>query len=292
MKRHIEARPWLIVPLHIMLLCVIVFFLWLLFRDTSTLYNNVIAPGQMATTTTATSTLPVEPPAPVPKPLETYLRVTDGCGIHFEGSCALVHSGPGVDFPVVAKLRNDIVLRVGASEERGGHTWYQIVFDEGLIFPERVKSKWYVAGDFVEIFKSEGVSTSTGHEATSTKRIVVSRAKQTLTAYDGGTVFMSIKVSTGLLLTPTPRGVFTIFRKTPTRYMQGPLPGANLDQYYDLPGVPWNLYFTKEGAVIHGAYWHDSFGKQYSHGCVNLSPLDAEKLYNWADLGMKVVVID
>ena len=292
MKRHIEARPWLIVPLHVLLLCVIVFFLWLLFRDTSTLYTNIIAPEQIATTTAATSTSPSLPVVLVPKPLETYLRVTGGCGLHFEGACALVHSGPGVDFPVVAKLRNDIVLKVGASEEGGGHTWYRVVFDEGLLYPDRVKGKWYIAGDNVSIFKAEGISTSTGHEATSTKRIVVSRKKQTLTASDGGAVFMTTNVSTGLLLTPTPRGVFTIFRKTPTRYMQGPLPGANLDQYYDLPGVPWNLYFTKEGAVIHGAYWHDSFGKQYSHGCVNLSPADAEKLYNWADIGMKVTVID
>ena len=64
--------------------------------------------------------------------------------------------------------------------------------------------------------------------------------------------------------------------------MQGPLPGIPGNQYYDLPGVPWNLYFTQEGAVIHGAYWHDSFGSRYSHGCVNLAPEDARKLYGWA----------
>ncbi|MCR4306356.1 MAG: L,D-transpeptidase, partial [Candidatus Yonathbacteria bacterium] len=90
---------------------------------------------------------------------------------------------------------------------------------------------------------------------------------------------------------PTPRGTFTIFKKTPSRYMQGPIPDI-ADQYYDLPGVPWNLYFTHEGAVIHGAYWHDSFGSAYSHGCVNLPPEQARKLYNWADLGTGVIVKD
>ena len=103
---------------------------------------------------------------------------------------------------------------------------------------------------------------------------------------------MEVYISTGLEFTPTPRGTFTVFKKTPSRYMQGPLPNLPDNQYYDLPGVPWNLYFTHGGAVIHGAYWHNSFGKPYSHGCVNLSPEDARKLYDWAELGTKVIVED
>ena len=74
--------------------------------------------------------------------------------------------------------------------------------------------------------------------------------------------------------------------------MQGPLPNLLDRQVYDLPGVPWNLYFTHGGAVIHGAYWHTSFGSQYSHGCVNLPPDTARELYNWADLGTTVIVQD
>ena len=108
-------------------------------------------------------------------------------------------------------------------------------------------------------------------------------------AYDGDTLFMQEPVSTGLELTPTARGTFTIFKMTPARYMQGPIPGGT-DQYYDLPGVPWNLYFTQGGAVIHGAYWHDHFGKPWSHGCVNLSPQNAKKLYEWAPIGIPVTI--
>ena len=74
--------------------------------------------------------------------------------------------------------------------------------------------------------------------------------------------------------------------------MQGPLPNLIDQQYYDLPGVPWNLYFTDGGAVIHGAYWHNSFGMRYSHGCVNVPPSQARELYNWAPLGTKVIVKD
>jgi lipoprotein-anchoring transpeptidase ErfK/SrfK len=71
--------------------------------------------------------------------------------------------------------------------------------------------------------------------------------------------------------------------------MQGPLPGIS-EQMYDLPGVPWTMFFTKEGGAIHGAYWHDSFGMRYSHGCVNLPVAKAKTLYDWADAGTRVYV--
>ncbi|MBI2047734.1 MAG: L,D-transpeptidase, partial [Parcubacteria group bacterium] len=56
--------------------------------------------------------------------------------------------------------------------------------------------------------------------------------------------------------------------------------------------VPWNLYFTHQGAVIHGTYWHENFGKPSSNGCVNVRPAQAEKLYKWADVGTRVTVRD
>jgi lipoprotein-anchoring transpeptidase ErfK/SrfK len=52
------------------------------------------------------------------------------------------------------------------------------------------------------------------------------------------------------------------------------------------------MYFTNEGGAIHGAYWHDSFGQQWSHGCVNLPPEKAKELYEWAPLGAPVYVHD
>lgn len=228
------------------------------------------------------------------KKLFTYIEVTDGCGTHFEDECLLVRSGPGTDFPIVSRLRSGIVLKVESTIEQDGILWYKIIFDEWLRYPERVKGDWYVAASFVTAFTDEGELELTKNTPTTTptKKIVVSRSEQKLYAYDGETVFMEIPISTGLELTPTPRGTFTVFRKTPSRYMQGPLPGLADQQSYDLPGVPWNLYFTSGGAVIHGAYWHNKFGTKYSHGCVNLSLADARKLYYWAPVGTQVVVKD
>lgn len=241
-----------------------------------------------STATEVVETLPVE------KVLFEYVEVIDGCGPHFEGTCLNVRSGPGADYPVVAQLRNDIVLKVGGKVTRDDETWFKIVFDEWLRYPERVKSDWYVSADYVEVLLDEGIKTLEDSEnATSTKKeIIVSRGEQKLYAYEDGELFMETDISTGLELTPTPRGTFTIFRKTPSRYMQGPLPGLASDQYYDLPGVPWNLYFTHGGAVIHGAYWHTSFGSRYSHGCVNLPSDKARELYDWAEVGTTVIVKD
>ena len=229
---------------------------------------------------------------PLTNVLFEYIEVIDSCAEHFQGECVHVRSGPGTDFPVVTRLRNHVVLKISGKVERDGKSWFKVVFDESLRYPERVTGDWYVAADYVRVVLDEGDKTIWEHEtATTTKRIVVDRSEQTLIAYDGDTVFMETAISTGLELTPTPRGTFAVFKKTPSRYMQGPIPGVPSD-YYDLPGVPWNLYFTHEGAVIHGAYWHSSFGGRYSHGCVNLPPDKAKELYDWAELGTVIIVED
>jgi hypothetical protein len=246
-----------------------------------------------ATPSTDATSTDETPPAllPLQPVLFEYVEITDGCGPHFEGDCLNARSGPGTEFPSVAKLRSGVVLKVGGKVETASSTWYKIVFDEWLRYPERMAKNFFVAAEYVEILRNEGDRTHDGI-STSTKRILVDRGEQKLYAYDGDTLFMETTISTGLELTPTPRGTFTIFKKTPSRYMQGPLPYLAVSKYYDLPGVPWNLYFTEQGAVIHGAYWHDSFGKRYSSGCVNMRPQEARALYIWAELGTTVTVRD
>ncbi|MBP6881490.1 MAG: L,D-transpeptidase family protein [Candidatus Pacebacteria bacterium] len=231
---------------------------------------------------------------PIEKVLFEYVAVIDSCGPHFEGECLRVRSGPGTDYPVLASLRNGMVLKVDGKVERDGQSWYKIVFDEWLRYPNRVKGDWYVSSQYVQVLLDEGDRTIWEHvySTTTTKSIIVDRSEQKLYAYDGEQLFLEADISTGLELTPTPRGTFTIYKKTPSRYMQGPLPNLVDQQYYDLPGVPWNLYFTDGGAVIHGAYWHNSFGSRYSHGCVNLPPETAHAVYSWADLGTTVTVQD
>ena len=226
------------------------------------------------------------------KPLYKYIEVVDACGPNFDGACVNMRSGPGEDYPVFTKLRNGVVLRVADEVTENGREWYKIQFDEDVRYPERLTKDWFVASEFVHTFLNEGNHDSEPDKiASSTKRILIDRSEQILYAYDGNNLFMQEAISTGLEFTPTPRGNFQVYKMTPSRYMQGPLPGIS-DQYFDLPGVPWNLYFTYQGGAIHGAYWHNNFGQPWSHGCVNLPPEKAKKLYLWAEIGTNVLVQD
>jgi lipoprotein-anchoring transpeptidase ErfK/SrfK len=204
-----------------------------------------------------------------------------------------MRSGPGVEFPVVMPLRTGVVLKVVSSTVAGdGRIWHKLGFDGWIRYPERVVGDWYVAAEYVRLFEDAGLrETTNGINPSSTKRIIIDRSENTLYAYEGDALFMRELISIGLEFTPTPRGIFSVYKKMPQSYMQGPIPDIS-DQYYDLPGVPWNLYFTYQGGAIHGAYWHNSFGQPWSHGCVNLPPEQAKKLYAWADLGTPVTVQD
>jgi hypothetical protein len=54
------------------------------------------------------------------------------------------------------------------------------------------------------------------------------------------------------------------------------------DGPYSIDDVPWVMYFNG-GYALHGAFWHDRFGAERSHGCVNLAPEDAKTVFNWTD---------
>ena len=51
---------------------------------------------------------------------------------------------------------------------------------------------------------------------------------------------------------------------------------------FELRDVPYVEYFSS-GYALHAAYWHDVFGTARSHGCINLSPIDAHHLFLWTD---------
>lgn len=92
-------------------------------------------------------------------------------------------------------------------------------------------------------------------------------------------------ISSGLVERPTPLGVFRLDHKLAYRSM-GNLPHS-ADKYF-IENIPWAMYFQPYYA-IHGAYWHNEFGKRRSHGCVNLAPRDALYIYEhvppWQQLG-------
>ena len=113
--------------------------------------------------------------------------------------------------------------------------------------------------------------------------IDVSILKQTLVAYEGAKPVYTTLVSTGAdgLGDPkkthsTIQGAFLIH----TKHLSVTMDDDRIGDEFDFRDVPFVQYFT-EGFAFHAAYWHDEFGTPRSHGCVNLSPLDAAWLFNW-----------
>jgi lipoprotein-anchoring transpeptidase ErfK/SrfK len=51
---------------------------------------------------------------------------------------------------------------------------------------------------------------------------------------------------------------------------------------FQLRDVPYIEYF-ESGYALHAAYWHDVFGTPRSHGCVNLAPVDAHRIFFWTE---------
>jgi hypothetical protein len=120
------------------------------------------------------------------------------------------------------------------------------------------------------------------------RSIVVSLGQQALWAFDGGKVVRTSYVSTGTTKFRTPPGQFYVNTKIDSQTMEGVLGG----EYYNVPDVPYVMYFTDRGHAIHGTYWHENFGNPMSHGCVNL-PMDvAEWIYGWAPVGLPVLIVE
>lgn len=109
------------------------------------------------------------------------------------------------------------------------------------------------------------------------KWIEVSLSEQKLRAWEGNKIVMEFLISSGKWA-PTPVGDFSIWYKTRSQSMIGG--SKNLGTYYNLPNVPFNMFFYK-GYAVHGAYWHNNFGNPMSHGCVNAPIANSAALFEW-----------
>ncbi len=116
------------------------------------------------------------------------------------------------------------------------------------------------------------------------KWIDVNISSETLVAFEGDKPVYATIVSTGRSNKNDPAknyktktGSFRIREKHVSTTMDD---DAASDGTYKIEDVPWVMYF--EGSLaLHGAFWHSSFGRERSHGCVNLTPFDAKNLFGW-----------
>ncbi len=148
---------------------------------------------------------------------------------------------------------------------------------------EEAEDRWYRDRD-VRVARIVEPPSDIGEDD---KWIDVNLAEQTVVLYDGRTPVYATLASTGL---PDRRnlpdrdfetltGLFRVKSKHLTDTMDG---DTAVDGPYSVDDVPYVMYFELAYA-LHSAFWHNRFGRPKSHGCVNLSPLDARHVFNWAE---------
>jgi lipoprotein-anchoring transpeptidase ErfK/SrfK len=111
------------------------------------------------------------------------------------------------------------------------------------------------------------------------KWVAVDLFEQTLVAYQGDEMKFATLISSGLPQWSTEEGLFKIYQ----RWVRGPMSaGAGVlgDAYY-IENIANIMYFNVDMA-LHAAYWHDKFGYRQSRGCVNMSLMDANWVYEWS----------
>lgn len=159
-----------------------------------------------------------------------------------------------------------------------GQVWYRVNerYGYGDLF-------WAKAEGFRPLSQDEIAPI---HPEIEDKRVVVHIGHQTLSCFEGKDEVYFTFVSTGIQFdmngkdTPqweTPLGVRPIWRKLISVHMSGGSTGGG----YDLPGVSWTSLFEGNGVAIHSTFWHNNFGEEMSHGCVNAAPVDAKWVFRW-----------
>jgi hypothetical protein len=109
--------------------------------------------------------------------------------------------------------------------------------------------------------------------------------KQLLMLFEGEKPVYAALVSTGEAglgdpetTKSTRRGVFRIH----TKYLTTTMDSKTVGEEFELRDVPYVQYF-QDGYALHAAYWHDAFGMPKSHGCINLAPEDARRIFFWTE---------
>ena len=137
------------------------------------------------------------------------------------------------------------------------------------------------------------------------KVMVVALTEQTLRMYQDDVLVGMILVVTGQPAAQTPPGLWHILTKeTNVTFTSGEKPGSPL--WYPDTHINYAMKYKEWGYYLHDATWRRDFGPgtnlphdDYtapgysnvgSHGCINMSLDDIRQLFDWAEIGIPVIV--
>ncbi len=165
--------------------------------------------------------------------------------------------------------------------------WYKIVneLSDSEIY--------YVPAEHLRLILPEEYAPTAQDIPPEKKRIEVSLREQTLRGFQNEELVLETRISSGVpnqeryrgdFPTATPPGKYVIYSKMPSKHMGSVAGGDEIEASggFTLPGVPWTSFFLSPGGyALHGTYWHNNYGLQMSHGCVNMRNEDALFIFRW-----------
>jgi hypothetical protein len=189
---------------------------------------------------------------------------------------SLIEPREGADF--MYRLYYSSVHRIIETRQDFTGTWWYKIDD-----PRYSEIYWASAAHLRVIDPEEFAPINPDVED---KRIEISLGAHVLAAYEGDEVVLQTEISSGDTFFwedgttdyfETPGGSYQVSMKAPARHMgsRGTL-GS-----FDYPGVPWCTFFGDRGLAIHGTYWHNDYGTDRSHGCINMRPEEALWVFRW-----------
>lgn len=170
----------------------------------------------------------------------------------------------------------------GKQEEMGGTDYWELRDGSGWVRADQVsiveipKEVPQGLGDnerWIDISLSAGtLSMLEG------KKIIYS----TLMSPGAGGTTQSAKLTIPELLAGafSPLGLYRVSYKYRSAVMT-PEEGPDPEKTW-IDDVPYTVYFRPPYA-IHTAYWHEDFGHPKSGGCINVSPIDARRIFGWTE---------
>jgi lipoprotein-anchoring transpeptidase ErfK/SrfK len=165
-----------------------------------------------------------------------------------------------------------------AKPDRDANLWYKVIDDRKGADPF-----WVLARHMRRIMPHDLAPINLGAD----KRIEVSIEKQQINCFENGNLVFSTYTSSGGDGFDTPKGDWSVVYKQVSRHMyddpENALAGDSNPNYFDLPGVPFNIFFTTMGHAIHGTFWHGDYGRPRSHGCLNVTPENARWIFRWVE---------
>jgi hypothetical protein len=171
---------------------------------------------------------------------------------------------PGVrpaddDWTTARLIGKYTMFHIYAAVEVGGDYWYMIGMGQ------------WMQDEYVSVLQ-----IPERPEPVSGPWIALDLQQQTLVAFEDDRPVYATLISAGYWL-DTVEGLFQVYGRTLSMEMKGP-PGANPPEYQF--NTRWAMFFNEHEA-IHSADFHNYFGINRTHGCVNLAPGDAEWVWNF-----------